>query len=271
MKKILLFGLLFLSTSTLAFELRSPVKEGGLTYGKLSKNEKLFLNNQEIKQTKSGFFFFGTPQDSTNINLTLITNSEKKNISIPVQKQKWQEEYITGLQSDKVSPTNKNISRIQKENNLIKTARENFNTSYFPFCFERPVKNFKRISSPFGSRRILNNIKKAGHSGVDYAAPIGTPVYAPADGIIALTHQDMFLSGKTILINHGFGLFSSYSHLNKITTKTGQKIKKGELIGEIGTTGRSTGPHLHYVITWMGVRLDPEQLVTDFSCHPDKK
>ncbi len=271
MKKILSLILLFLSVQSQAFELRSPIKEGGLTYGKLNPNEKLYLNNQEIKTTKSGFFFFGIPQDSTHIKLILHTNNKEKEISIPVEKQKWQEEYISGLQPEKVSPSNKNIKRIQKENLLIKKARDNFNTKYFPFCFDRPVKNFKRISSPFGARRILNNIKKAGHSGVDYAAEIGTPIYAPADGIVELTHQDMFLSGKTILINHGFGLFSSYSHLNKISIKTGQKIKKGDLIGEIGTTGRSTGPHLHYAITWMGVRLDPEQLVADFSCPLNKK
>lgn len=267
MKKFFLFTLsILLSTSCFSFELRSPVKEGGLTYGKLDKDEKLYLDNQEIKATKSGFFFFGLPQDATQLTLTLIKNNKKTKLTFPVQKQKWQEEYISGLQQDKVSPTNKNQKRIQKENLLIKKARDNFNQNYFPFCFDRPVKNFKRISSPFGTRRILNNVKKAGHSGVDYAAPIGTKIFAPADGIVALVHQDMFLSGKTLLINHGFGLFSSYSHLNKITVKEGKKIKRGELIAEIGNTGRSTGPHLHYVITWQGIRLDPEQLINDFSC-----
>ncbi len=272
MKKFFIFTIsFFLSTTSFAFELRSPVKEGGLTYGKLSTGEKLYLNNQEIKSTKSGFFFFGLPQDATILKLTLITNNEKKELTFPIIKQKWQEEYIEGLQPDKVSPSNKNQERIQKENALIKKAREDFNINYFPFCFDRPVKNYKRISSSFGSRRILNNIKKAGHSGVDYAAPIGTKIYAPADGVVSLTHQDMFLSGKTLLINHGFGLFSSYSHLNKISVQNGDKIKRGDEIGEIGTTGRSTGPHLHYVITWMGVRLDPEQQINDFSCIKKEK
>lgn len=267
MKNFILIFLLFFSINAHSFELRSHVKEGGLVYGKLSKNEKLFLNNKEIKATKSGFFFFGLPQDTPQtITLTLITSDTKKELIIPVKKQKWQEEYITGLQPDKVNPSNKNQERIQKENQLMRDARNNFNTNYFPFCFDRPVKNFKRISSPFGARRILNNVKKAGHSGVDYAAPIGTFIYAPADGVISLVHQDMFLSGKTLLINHGFGLFSSYSHLHKIYVKTGEKVKRGTKIAEIGNTGRSTGPHLHYVITWMGVRLDPEQQINDFSC-----
>ena len=271
MKKTLFVAFTFLLTNTVyGFELRSRVIEGGLTYGKLDSNEQLYLNNKEIKSTKSGFFFFGLPQDTTSLKLTLIKNGKKKDLNIPVQKQKWQEEYITGLQTDKVNPSTKNQARIQKENQLLKKARENFNTQYFPFCFERPVKNFKRISSPYGARRILNNIKKAGHGGVDYAAPVGTPVYAPAKGIVALTHQDMFLSGKTLLINHGFGLFSSYSHLNQINVKEGDTINTGDLIAEIGSTGRSTGPHLHYTITWNGVRLNPEQLISDFLCKNKK-
>ncbi len=268
MKKVFLFTLSFLfTTSVYSFELRSPIKEGGLIYGKLSTGEKLYLDNQEIKSTKSGFFFFGLPQDAKILKLILVTKNEKKEMEFPVLQQKWQEEYITGLQPDKVTPTNKNQDRINKENNLIKQARNNFNENYFPFCFIRPVKNYKRISSPFGTRRILNNIKKAGHSGVDYAASIGTKIYAPADGVVALAHQDMFLSGKTLLINHGFGLFSSYSHLNYINVKQGDKVKKGDEIGQVGNTGRSTGPHLHYVITWKNVRVDPEQLITDFSCE----
>lgn len=269
-KTSLLMLLFFISTTTSAFELRSPIVEGGLSYGKLSTGEKLFLNNQEIIPTKSGFFFFGVAQDTENIKLTLIKDNQTEHFSYPVNKKKWQEEYVTGLQQDKVSPSQKNSERIKKESFLMKKAREDFNKNYFPFCFIRPVPEFKRISSPFGARRILNNIKKAGHSGVDYAAPIGTPVIAPADGVVSLAHQDMFLTGKTLLINHGFGLFSSYSHLSHIAVKEGDKIKQGDLIAKIGNTGRSTGPHLHYVITWMGVRLDPEQQINDFNCLKNK-
>lgn len=267
MKKIIFLLLCGSSLAVNAFELRSKVEEGALTYGKLNKGEKLFLNDTEIISTKSGFFFFGLPQDTKKISLKLIHNDGKiEEKHIDVQKRNWKEDYVTGLQPEKVSPNKQNSDRIQKENLLIKKARNNFNKNYFPFCFDRPVKNYKRISSPFGARRILNNIKKQGHSGVDYAAPTGTNVYAPADGIVSFVHQDMFLTGKTLLINHGYGLFSSYSHLNHINVKEGDKIKQGEIIAQIGSTGRSTGPHLHYTITWNGVRLDPEQQINDFPC-----
>lgn len=269
MKNIIFFLIATcLSFPSFSFEITSKIQEGALVYGTLQKEERLFIGKTEIIPSKEGIFFFGLPQDSTLLELTLIQKKQKKELKkFVVEKRKWKEEYVTGLQPDKVSPSNKNIARIQSENQLIKKARSNFSTDFFPTCFIRPVKNFKRISSPFGSRRILNNIKKAGHSGVDYAAPTGTPLVAPADGIVALVHNDMFLSGKTLLINHGYGLYSSYSHLNSINVKQGQIIKQGELIAEIGTTGRSTGPHLHYAITWNGVRLDPEQQISDFSCE----
>ena len=263
---LFLFGC-FYSFSAFSFEITSKIQEGALIYGQLNKGEKLFLGTTEIVPTPKGQFFFGLPQDSENLNLTLIHSNGKKEIKkFPVEKRKWKEEIVTGLQPEKVTPSNKNTKRIQQENSLMKQARNKMDTSFFPTCFERPVKKFKRISSPFGARRILNNIKKAGHSGVDYAAPIGTPLYAPADGVVALAHNDMFLSGKTLLINHGYGLFSSYSHLNKITVKKGSIVKKGDLIAEVGNTGRSTGPHLHYTITWQGTRLDPEQQIKDFTC-----
>lgn len=269
-KKIILLIAFIYTTPIFGFEITSEIKEGALIFGTLEKGEKLFIGDTQIKSNPDGVFFFGLPQDTEKLTLKLIKNNQTKLKNFNVQKEKWQEEYITGLQPEKVLPSHKNTERIKKENNLIKKARASFNTNYFPICFERPVKKYKRISSPFGARRILNNIKKAGHSGTDYAAPIGTKIYAPAKGIIALVHNDMFLSGKTLLINHGYGLFSSYSHLNNILVKEGDVVNQGDIIAEIGTTGRSTGPHLHYAITWMGVRLNPEQQINDFSCKKIK-
>ena len=114
---------------------------------------------------------------------------------------------------------------------------------------------------------MLNGIKTAGHSGTDYALPTGSPIYAPADGMVKVIHPDMFYSGKTILIDHGYGVFSSYSHLSEILVRQGDKVKQGHLIGKIGTTGRSTGPHLHFTLTWFGVRVDPEYVLKTYACQ----
>ena len=141
--------------------------------------------------------------------------------------------------------------------------REKRKTSDYPAFAHKwtlPVAEYSRISSPFGARRILNGAITQGHSGTDYAAPEGTPVLAAADGKVVLTHPDMFYTGGTILIDHGYGIYTNYCHLSRIDVKEGQVVKAGEPIAAVGSTGRATGPHLHFGLSWYGVRLNPEDL-----------
>ena len=114
-----------------------------------------------------------------------------------------------------------------------------------------------RLSGFYGNQRILNGVPRRPHLGVDIAAPIGTPVYSSADGEVVLTEEDLFYTGKTIVINHGHGLTSIYSHLDKINVKVGEQVKQGSVIGKIGNTGRSSGPHLDWRVNWFNVRVDP--------------
>ena len=146
---------------------------------------------------------------------------------------------------------------------LLQKARQSSDGAFFPETWILPVAQYTRISSPFGSRRVLNGTKKAGHSGTDFAAPTGTAVVAPADGRVKVVHPDMFYTGKTILIDHGQDVFSSYSHLSEINVTENQVVKQGDVIGAVGMTGRSTGPHLHFAVTWFGVRVNPEFLFED--------
>ena len=118
-----------------------------------------------------------------------------------------------------------------------------------------------RISGVYGSQRILNGEPKNPHFGLDIANKRGTPVLAPADGVVLLTHKDMFFSGGTIVLDHGFGITSSYIHLNSIDITEGEKVKQGQKIATIGSTGRSTGPHLDWRLNWFGQRLDPALLI----------
>ena len=114
-----------------------------------------------------------------------------------------------------------------------------------------------RLSGFYGNQRILNGVPRRPHLGVDIAAPIGTPVYSSADGEVVLTEEDLFYTGKTIVINHGHGLTSIYSHLDKINVKVREQVKQGSVIGKIGNTGRSSGPHLDWRVNWFNVRVDP--------------
>ncbi|MBQ9089448.1 MAG: M23 family metallopeptidase [Alphaproteobacteria bacterium] len=250
-----------------ALTIHTPVQEGSLIQGTLQKDERLFFNQTEIIPNSNGLFYFGLPQDfHSPLKLVLKTPNHAKTVVLPVQNRQWQEQYINNLPPAKVNIKPSHQKRIQQENALLFQNRQHLTKDFFPTCFIRPVKKPYRISGQFGNRRIFNKQIKAGHSGTDYAQPINTPVYAMAKGRIVLTHEDMFLSGKTVLVDHGYGIFSSYSHLNQIDVENGQIVNQGQIIGKIGQTGRATGPHLHFTITWHQTRIDPEFVFDTFQC-----
>jgi len=272
-KLLLYYIVITFSLPVQALTFDSDLTEGHLVFGHLDPDESLFVSESYLnigKNTTNQFkipvsdthqFIIGIPQDTTQITLTLQKGGHSKQKIFSVQPHSWDEEYVTGLPPSKVSPNPKNQERITSESLQMRRARQQSTYPGFPTKWISPLPNYKRISSRFGSRRILNNIKKQGHSGTDLAAPIGTPVVAPCDGKVIFIHPDMFLTGKTILIDHGFGVFSSYSHLNSINVKLNQIVKSGDTLGTIGQTGRATGPHLHFTITWFGVRINPEDLI----------
>ena len=113
----------------------------------------------------------------------------------------------------------------------------------------------------FGSQRILNGKPKRPHYGVDIAAKTGTPVLAPIKSIVRMSEKNLYYTGGTIMLDHGHGVTSVYSHLSKINVTAGDKVEKGQVIGEVGSTGRSTGPHLDWRVNWFYQRLDPSLLI----------
>ena len=249
----------------------SPITQGALVYGKTEIGTSVFYQDTQLPLTQNGEFVFALPKWAPKeIKLDFLKNNNTFSKTYNVVERTWKEEVVNGLPPKKVTPPAEDLKRINDENQLLKNARTHSVNDYFPICFTRPVDKKARISSEFGSARILNGTKTAGHSGTDYALPTGSPIYAPADGIVKVTHPDMFYSGKTILIDHGYGIFSSYSHLSEISVKQGATVKQGDLIGKIGTTGRSTGPHLHLTLTWFGVRIDPEYTLQMHACTPTK-
>lgn len=249
------------------FEVQTPLTQGAFIYGTLNPDETVILYDHILKADKNGRFIGALPvYADKSIDFIIKKGKQIHKKTFSVTQRLWHEEIVNGLPPKKVTPDNSDQKRIQQESQLLKKARKSSEYTNFPICFNHPVTNYKRISSEFGSKRILNGIKTTGHSGTDYAAPIGTIITAPADGLVKLVHPNMFFSGKTILIDHGFGIFSSYSHLDSINVKTGQFIKRGEQIGTIGTTGRSTGPHLHFTLSWYEIRVDPEKMIQEYPC-----
>ena len=129
----------------------------------------------------------------------------------------------------------------------------------FAGSFEWPATG--RISGVYGSQRVLNGEPSRPHFGLDIAAPTGTPVYAPADGIVTLAHPDMYFSGGTMILDHGHGLSSSFLHLSEILVESGTQVNQGDLIARIGASGRASGPHLDWRMNWLDRRVDPRPLV----------
>ena len=120
-----------------------------------------------------------------------------------------------------------------------------------------------RISGVYGSQRILGGVPKAPHLGLDIAAPPGSPVTAPADGVVRLAHGPFLLEGNLVMLDHGHGLVSAFLHLSRIDVTEGQAVKRGDELGLVGMTGRATGPHLHWALSWGRERLDPGLLVPE--------
>lgn len=154
-----------------------------------------------------------------------------------------------------VSPDPEQLKRYEREYKEQMEAYANFRAAGpSNVLMEAPVKG--RTSSPFGLRRFFNGEERNAHSGLDFAVPRGTPVQAPADGVVTIV-GDYFFNGRTVFVDHGQGFITMYCHLDAITVAKGQQVKRGDMIGRVGSTGRSTGPHLHWNVSLNGNRVDP--------------
>ena len=234
--------------------------EGNLIIARTNPNYKLTLDNKHIDIDKDGIFVIGFHHDSNTKQILKIKRGENKffeTILIPDQRL-YNIQSIQGLKKSMVTPPKEVINRIESDSRLVKKARNVWAPiGDFWLGIDWPLVG--KITGAFGSQRILNGIPKTPHYGVDIAAPKGTLIKAPASGTITLAYN-LYYSGFTVILNHGLGVNSTFLHLEKITVEVGDKIKRGELIGHVGNTGRSTGPHLDWRIDWKGHRLDAAML-----------
>ena len=183
------------------------------------------------------------------------TKNSKKKVYFTIKEKKYKTQYLTIKNKRKVNPTKRDIERIIREKKIIgKVFKSWRKVSNVDTTFNKPVDG--PFSSPFGLKRFFNKQPRKPHSGVDIAAKSGTPIIAPAAGVVANT-GDYFFNGNSVFIDHGQGLITMYCHMSKIHVEKGQSVKKGEMIGEVGMTGRVTGPHLHWSVNLNNTRVDP--------------
>ena len=255
---ITLIFFLFLNVNSYSLELSGNFVQGGLIKGKVQAGTKVLLDNKPLKVSKEGFFVFGISKERlSDVKLEFEYNSKKKIVTKKIKKRKFVIQRIDGLPPRMVTPNENDMLRIKAETKLINKAKLiDSNNIYFYTNFLKPVEGI--ITGKYGNQRILNGEPRRAHYGIDIAAKKGTPVKSPANGIVTLVEKNLYFTGGTIFIDHGHGVNSIYSHLETVNVKKGQAVLKGDVIATVGSTGRSTGPHLDFRIYWKDVAVDPE-------------
>tara|TARA_B000000609_G_C24132552_1_gene326271 strand:+ start:228 stop:1037 length:810 start_codon:yes stop_codon:yes gene_type:complete len=248
----------FVTFKSYALQFNGKFIQGHFIVGKTDPNSKVIIDKKQIKVSKDGFFAFGIGKDRKyDVIIRIIKNGETTKVVKKVQKRKYNIQRIDGLEEKKVTPPEEVYERIKKENILIAKAREiNSDLDFFKNKFILPVDN-AIITGVYGSQRILNGKPRWPHYGIDFAQKLGTPIKAMADGVVTLAEKDLYFTGATLIFDHGHGISTLYMHLDQIFVELGDIVKQGDIIGTVGSSGRSTGPHLDVRLNWFGTRLDP--------------
>ncbi len=238
--------------------------QGALLIGQTNAGATVKIDDQKIAVTDDGYFIFGFGRfDEQAKTVNINHQNHNYQTTVPVTARNFPTEVINGLPKSKVNPPQQDWERIKKEQAQVKSARQAWSEQRaFLQDFIWPAEG--RVSGVYGSRRILNGEPKRPHYGMDIANKTGTDVVAPADGVVTMAVTDHFYTGGTIIIDHGYGLNSTYLHLSQVNVEVGSSIKQGEKIGEIGATGRATGPHLDWRINiGTSLRLDPQLIIPE--------
>ena len=254
----IILGHLSIFTTIYCAEFKGKFIQGHFILGKTDPGSNVWVDDQKVRVTKDGFFVFGLGRDRKyDVTITLQKKDKKEKIIKKVIKRKYKIQKIDGLPEKKVTPPKELYERIKKENKIIANARSvNSNLEFFKKKFINPLDK-AIVTGVYGSQRVLNGKPRWPHYGVDFAAKEGTEIKAMLDGTATMVESDLFYTGGTLIFDHGHGISTLYMHMKNIYVEKGQKVKQGDIIGTVGSTGRSTGAHLDIRLNWFGIRLDP--------------
>ena len=248
------------------FPLSAP--QGSLIRARVAPQARVQFAGRALRVGPRSEIAFGIGRDERGPATVTIDSPDggHERISIEVTPRDWPIERVKGVPPASVEPPPEIAARIAREQARVSTARERDDAREDCFsAFDWPARG--RLSGRLGNQRVYvlkgKDVPKAPHSGMDIALPEGTPVHAPAGGIVSFADPDLYLTGGTVLIDHGHGVSSNFLHLSRIDVRLGQRVERGEVLGAVGHTGRASGPHLHWGLNWFDVRLDPLLLLDD--------
>lgn len=237
--------------------LEAEFQQGGYAIGRVDPGAAVRFDGRDVRVGPDGRFVIGFHRDDPAEMDLSVTDPDgtTRTERLSIAQRDYAIQRIDGLPENKVSPPEEVLARIRADAAQVRAARARDSAAtWFDSGWIWPATG--RLSGVFGAQRILNGKPRQPHYGIDIAAPTGTPVVAPADGVVSLVHEDMYFSGGTLMIDHGRGLASAFLHMETITVAEGETVRQGRAIGTIGATGRATGPHLDWRINWFGKRLD---------------
>ncbi len=263
--RLLQVPVLTLIIPALAWSQAPTLTQGSLYLGKTAKQSKVVYNGKPVMVSDSGHFVIGFGRDAElNQSYTIHTPDGKEAThTLKLSSRKYDIQRIEGVEGKYVTPPESRLERIREDNRQIGKARSiRTETTHFLQGFTKPAEG--PVTGVYGSQRYFNDKPRNPHYGLDYAAPVGAPVQAPASGKVVLAHPDMYYSGGTVIVDHGMGVNTTFLHLSKLLVKKGEVVKQGQKIAEVGATGRVTGAHLDWRVNWGNVRLDPALVMETF-------
>ena len=236
----------------------ASVQQGAMVIGKVPPGSQVEYAGRTLRSTGYGTVVFGVGRDQAGpVQVTVRRpDGSRDDATIAVSARDWPLQHVNGVPPKTVNPPKAIADRIAREQAQVVAVRTRDDArTGFAQQFTWPVQG--RISGRFGNQRVYNGTPKSPHSGMDIAAATGTPVKAPADGVVTFADPGLYLTGGTVVLDHGHGISSNFLHLSRIDAKIGDVVKQGDVIAAVGATGRATGPHLHWGMNWFDVRIDP--------------
>ena len=268
---VIALPLMFASAvSSACLEFNAPLRQGALVWSTVEPGTSVSVDGQDLDVLDDGTVIIGFGRDAKSTSELLVKKAESTaqamecSQTLAITGRDYQIQRVEGVPAQTVNPPPERMARIRREGAMVSNARRDRIerpdlTEAAIGGFIWPVKG--PISGVYGSQRYFNGEPKRPHYGVDVAVPTGTLVRAPAAGVVTMAEADLFYSGGTIILDHGYRLSSSFLHLSKVRVEVGAEVKAGDILGEVGSTGRATGPHLDWRMNWRDRRIDPQLLV----------